>query len=247
MPTSGSLAELPVRDLGAYWLVGDRLIAKIMGGSESAPESGGDGGEGGTEAGGGGEGESEEESEEEPEEQEGQQQPAAKRKADREFRERTKRRQAEQDRDRLQQQLEELTEKDKTDLERANGRATKAEQRVNTLEPALRKKSIEVAFMIASNGDGNKRKPIPWVDARDALTLAMQELSDLDVDDDGEVDQEAVQEVVDTLAKRKSHLVRKEKATTTPSGGNVGAGDQPPAEKTKEELAKTYGALRTRI
>lgn len=248
MPTTGPVEELSVRDLGKYWLVGGRLIAKIQGGSNTAlEESGGAGGEGeSTEAGGEGEGESTEESEEEPEGQEGTAQTSpAKAKADKEYKERTRRRTAEQERDQLRKKLEELEDRDKSDLERATKRAVNAEGRVGTMEQTITTQAIEIAFLKASFGDA-KRKPIQWVDADDALTLVRRELAGIKVGDDGEIDMDDVRSVVDDIAKRKSHLVRKVQAPA-PSGGNVGSGQQPPEEKSAEQLAKTYGALRTRI
>jgi len=101
--------------------------------------------------------------------------------------------------------------------------------------------------MLASAGNGKSRKPVQWVNAEDALHLARKELDGVKVGDDGEIDQGDVESVVDDLVKNKSYLVRKQ-VQPTASGGNVGTGKgSTPAEQSAEELAKTYGALRTRL
>lgn len=248
MTETGPVAVLLRRPRIIGWRRNGCPIWSVAGGSENATENtGGDDSGENTDAGGGGEDQSDEQEEpDESEDQKDERESPAKTRADKEYRERTRRRAAEQERDRLKAQLEEIEDRDKSDLERATKRASKAEERVQVLEPTVKRQAIEIAFLKASNGDA-RRRPISWVDADDVLTLVAKELSGITVGDDGEIDMDEVRSVVDDIAKRKSHLVRKAQAPATASGGNVGAGNDQPKERSKEDLARTYGALRTRV
>jgi hypothetical protein len=250
-------SEEEVRDLGRWWLVGDRLLAKIMGGSERATEDAGgdsgqaddgDAGAGSGDAGKGsddtGKGEGGEESPEDraKRERESERKPGEDRGA---YRARMRLREETQRREQLEAELEALQDKDRTDQEKLEKRAGKAEQRVGTLEPTVRRQAIEIAFLKASFGDA-RRKPIAWVDAEDVLLLVSRELDGVKVGDDGDIDLDEVRAVVDDLAKRKPHLVRKQQQTQ-PSGGNVGAQGGRQGEPSNDDLARMFPAMRTRL
>jgi hypothetical protein len=81
------------------------------------------------------------------------------------------------------------------------------------------------------------------------LLLVTRELDGIKIGDDGEIDEDDVRSVVDDIAKRKPHLVRKEKKEPAeqPSGGPVGSrGQQTPEQASEADLARRYPALRTR-
>lgn len=258
--TRSEVARVHTFDLGRWWLVGDRLLPKIAGGSEGAVEdTGGAGGEtdpgsGGAGQEGGGSGEDEPEStdrtgDDDKDRDKGKQdkdltpRPGEDRGA---FKARQRAARAERERDEAKQQLEELLDRDRDETQKLEKRASKAEARVGVLEPTVRQQAIHIAFLLASAGDA-KRKPIQWVDAGDALLLVTKELEGIKVGDDGEIDQDEVREIVESVAKKKSHLVRKaQPAQEQPSGGNVGAGQRTPQERSADQLARDYPALRTR-
>jgi hypothetical protein len=144
--------------------------------------------------------------------------------------------------------LEEIQDRDRSDTEKLEKRSAKAEGRVAVLEPTTRRLAIENAFLKASFGN-EKRKAINWIDAGDVLLLVTKELDGIKIGDDGEIDEDDVRSVVDDIAKRKSHLIRKDKKEPAeqPSGGPVGSGGQQTAEQASEaDLARRYPALRTR-
>lgn len=244
-------------DLGLWWLVGNRLLPKIAGGSETANENtGGTGeGEGGgdPDAGGtgeGGTGEDESDTEQDSGSGEGERKkPDIERKPGEDrgaYRARRRATEAEARAEQAEKELEELRDRDRSETDRLNSRATKAEKRVASLEPTVRRQAIEIAFLKASSGDA-KRKPINWVDAEDALELARRELSDIKVGDDGDIDDDEVRSVVEDMAKRKPHLVRRQ-VQPTPSGAPVGGGGrQQQGEITADELAKTFPAMKSRF
>jgi hypothetical protein len=259
--TRSEVARVHTFDLGRWWLVGDRLLPKIAGGSEGATEDAGGAGDEG-EPGSGGAGQEGDEGEDKPESttgagDDGDQDKGKGKGKDQDltprpgedrgaFKARQRAARAERERDDARQQLEDLLDKDRTEQEKLEKRARKAEDRVSVLEPTVRQQAIHIAFLLASAGDA-KRKAVQWVDAGDALLLVAKELEGIKVGDDGDIDHDEVVEIVTRIAKQKSHLVRKaQPAQEQPSGGNVGAGSRTPQEKGVEELSRTYTALRTR-
>lgn len=247
-------------------VVGGRPVFMIAGGSEGAAGGGGsaDGGEGGGSGGAGGEGEGEgEEGESAKPSGEGEgRKPPAERKPESSkddgprpgedrgaYRARRAKQEAIERAERAEHALEELQDRDRTETDKITRRATKAEERVSKLEPTTRRLAIENAFLKASFGS-DKRKAINWIDAGDVLLLVTKELDGIKIGDDGEIDEDDVRSVVDDIAKRKPHLVRKDKkepAEQQPSGGPVGSsGKQTPEQASYEELARRFPAMRQR-
>jgi hypothetical protein len=254
-----------------WWLVGDRpsMIGRIgdapvfaiAGGSEGATEgsggtsegeSGGDGGAGsegkpsgegeGKPPEGKSSGEGEKETPPERSKDDGQR-PGEDRGA---YRARRAKQEALERAERAERALEDLQDRDRSETEKTEKRASKAEGRVAVLEPTTRRLAIENAFLKASFGN-EKNRPINWIDAGDVLLLVTRELDGIKIGDDGEIDEDDVRSVVADIAKRKPHLVRKEKKEPEqPSGSPVGSGQRTPAEASQDELARRFPALRTR-
>jgi hypothetical protein len=243
--------------------VGGRPVFIIAGGSEGAPEGGGSAGEGEGDGGGGagseGEGGEGEGSGKPSGEGEGEKPPAQRKESKDDgprpgedrgaYRARRARQEAIDRAERAERALEDLQDRDRTETEKLKKRGDKAEARVAVLEPTTRRLAIENAFLKASFGT-EKRKPIPWIDAGDVLLLVTKELDGIKIGDDGEIDEDDVRSIVDDIAKRKPHLIRKEKkepAEQQPSGGPVGSqGQQTKEQASYEELARRFPAMRQR-
>jgi len=243
--------------------VGGRPVFMIAGGSEGSPEGGGSAGEGEGDGGGGagsegeggegegakpsGEGEGEKPpAQRKPESKDDGPRPGEDRGA---YRARRAKQEAIERAERAERALEELQDRDRTETDKLKRRADKAEERIGKLEPTTRRLAIENAFLKASFGN-EKRKAINWIDAGDVLLLVTKELDGIKIGDDGEIDEDDVRSVVDDIAKRKSHLIRKDKkepAEQQPSGGPVGSsGKQTPEQASYDELARRFPAMRQR-
>lgn len=132
-------------------------------------------------------------------------------------------------------------DKDKTELQRAQDEAAREKQRAETLAAQLKTSALETAFLQDSTHT--------WVDAEDALDLAMRRfgLADLEVVD-GKVDRKAVKAIAKKLGEDKKHLVAgEEKPKGGKSGGSFNNGEGKPSGGASETaLVNRYPALRGR-
>lgn len=250
---SQRLRELLVRMDRAdrYWLVGNRRFPIIAGGSNTDP--GDSGAEGEPDE---GEPEGEPDSEGEPDEgepkDEDKDEPKDRRSADAE---RKKREQEDAQRKARQKianadrraseaeararKLQQELDKDKPEVDRLRGELAESEANVSRLQSVNRELALSVAFFRNSNVD--------WVDPADALTIALRELADLEVDDDGSTEDSEVKKVIASMAKAKPHLVRRQQPK---SGAGVGGGGKKDGGQQQQDLARLQTqmpALRGRV
>lgn len=239
-----------------YWrrLLGTRADGRpvfvIAGGSESATEDADSGGDdGGDEA----EGDADEGDEEaddtdsekdKPDDKSGKKKPSAE--AERRRREQDERQRkvnqkiANADRraaesERKFKELKAQLDQDKPESERLRSELADSEGEVTRLRGINRDLALQVAFFRNSRVD--------WVDPSDAMTIAMRDLSSLEVEDDGTVDDDEVKNVINRIVKDKGHLVRKAQPK---SGEKVAGGKAKDGQGDMPDLAKSFPALRTR-
>lgn len=153
-----------------------------------------------------------------------------------------------------EKRLKSLEDKDKPE-DKKTKEALEASLAENTaLKEARKKDLIQLAFLRAND--------VEWHDPEDALTMA--DLSDVEIDDDGNVDRKALKAALRDLAKRKPHLVKKSKkdddddddgnddddnGNDQRSSGSKMAGNRKGNKgkgPTREDLAKRFPALRRR-
>lgn len=142
---------------------------------------------------------------------------------------------AEKARNRLQAELD----KDKPESDRLRAELTDAEAENSRLRGVNRDLALQVAFF--------KNSKVDWVDGEDAVTIALRELGDIEVDDDGSVDPEEVRKVIARMTKEKSHLVRRSQPK---SGAGVGGGkkqDNGAGSAISAQQAAMAPALRSRL
>lgn len=136
--------------------------------------------------------------------------------------------------------VQEFEDKDKTELQRAQDEAAREKQRAETLAAQLKTSALETAFLQDATHT--------WVDAEDALDLAMRRfgLADLEVVD-GKVDKKAVKAIAKKLGEEKKHLVAGESSKGGKSGGSFNNGDgKPNGAASEKALVTKYPALRGR-
>lgn len=96
-------------------------------------------------------------------------------------------------------------DKDKTELQLAQDKLQRAEEKATALEAQLAKSARRTAFLQVQGFN--------WADAEDALDMAMKlGLKDLEVDEDGRVDTKKVKAVAKKLADEKPYMVVKDDA-----------------------------------
>ena len=129
-------------------------------------------------------------------------------------------------------------DKDRPEVERVRGELAEAEARVSQLTSVNRELALQVAFF--------RNSKVDWVDPSDAMYIALRELSDLEVDEDGSTDDAEVQKVIGRMTKEKSHLVRRSQPK---SGAGVGGKRNDGAQQNADVAAAVAAmpALRGRI
>lgn len=98
----------------------------------------------------------------------------------------------------LKEQLEAFTRKDKSELENAKTDLDKTTNENKTLKERLSKLAIDNAFLQVNN--------IQWHNPKRALQMA--DLSEVEIDDDGNVDEKALQAAMKKLADEEPYLVK---------------------------------------
>jgi hypothetical protein len=142
--------------------------------------------------------------------------------------------------------LKAIEDKDKKPEEIQSREAEEAKTRAAKAEERARKVQLENAFLRANSVD--------WVDKSDAFRLV--DLDDVDVDEDGTVDERQLARALRALAKRKPHLVKKPKTTESDDDEDEDEKDQGSARQmngkrrgrkgtgnSREELAKKFPVL----
>jgi hypothetical protein len=104
-------------------------------------------------------------------------------------------------------------DKDRPEVERVKGELAEAEGRVSHLTSVNRELALQVAFF--------RNSKVDWVDPSDAMYIALRELADLEVEEDGSTDDAEVSKVIARMVKEKQHLVRRSQPK---SGAGVGGG-----------------------
>jgi hypothetical protein len=151
-----------------------------------------------------------------------------------------------------QKQLKALEDKDKPADVKMKADLEEALKKLEDLKAARQKDLIQLAFLRSND--------VQWHDPEDALTMA--DLSDVEIDDDGNVDKKALKAALRDLAKRKPHLVKQSKKDNDDddeeeeeengdqrSSGSKMAGNRKGNKgkgPSRDDLAKKFPALRRR-
>jgi hypothetical protein len=160
---------------------------------------------------------------------------------------RLKLREAEKANREMAARIKAIEDKDKKPEEIVSRDIAEAKAKAEKAEHVVRQTRLENAFLRANTVD--------WVDSTDAFKLI--DLDDVDVDEDGTVDERQLARALRALAKRKPHLVKKAKAsgsadenndddsgqgstTRQMNGTRRGSRDQKP---TREQLAKKFPVI----
>lgn len=134
----------------------------------------------------------------------------------------------------LQKFKEEIESQNKTELERAQEKATQAEQKAAQLEEKYNNKLLDFAIAEAA-------RKARFRDTDDALRGV--DRSDLEISEDGGVDNKAVEKAVKALAEAKPHYVLPEGEELPPSGSKFGGKKKDDKKATEEQLKQKYPAL----
>ena len=119
------------------------------------------------------------------------------------------------------------------------GELADAEANVSRLTSINRNLALQIAFF--------RNSTVDWVDPADAMYIAMRELSDLEVDEDGSTDDDEVKKVIATMAKTKPHLVRRQQPKSGTGVGGKQKDTNGAAGSVAAKLAGQFPALRTRL
>lgn len=139
-----------------------------------------------------------------------------------------------------ERELQELRDKDKPELERAQNRVKELEPALETAQSTITSLRMQVAFLSDNT--------YTWHDPEDALRLV--DMADVDVDDDGKVT--GLSAALKKLATAKPHLVKPaakpdddDDEEPEPSGSQRNGKRKGEAKSAnREALAKKYPALR---
>jgi AAA ATPase containing von Willebrand factor type A (vWA) domain len=131
-------------------------------------------------------------------------------------------------------------DKDRPEVERVRGELAEAESNVSRLTQVNRDLALQVAFF--------RNSKVDWVDPSDAMYIAMRELSDLEVDEDGSTDDAEVQKVIARMVKEKGHLVRRSQPKSGAGvGGSKKGQDNGAANADQARIAGMFPAVKGRV
>lgn len=151
---------------------------------------------------------------------------------DRHYTARTK---AEQERDEVARRLKEYEDKDKSELERTQGKVEELTNENAALKAQLERLQIDNSFFVENS--------VQWHDPADAKEFVLRELGEVKVDDKGRV--VGLKEAIEKVAKAKPYLVKPETGGERPP-----ASGQPPRKQggnaSDDEMRRRYPALRNR-
>lgn len=128
----------------------------------------------------------------------------------------------------LQSKVKEFEDKDKTELQKAEGERDSERDRANAAEEALRGERIANAFL-ASN-------TVTWHDPSDALAMLRSRYMDgVEIDDKGQVT--GIKKAIEKMAKEKKYLVNSGSGASSTGDQMNGArkGEKPDTQKAKDE------------
>lgn len=135
--------------------------------------------------------------------------------------------------------LQEIKDKDKPELERAQNRVKELEPALESAQSAIRDLRLRVAFLSDNT--------YSWHDPEDALRLV--DMDGVEIDDDGKV--VGLKNALKALATTKKHLVKAEKDSDEDEDESEPSGSQRNGKRkgeqkvsSREALAKKYPALR---
>lgn len=218
-----------------WWLNPDQLIwGNETEGGNSGEEGGGEEGEE--------ESESEEEESEESEESEDEDDDSKRDTAGLKSalqKERRAAKQAAKDLKAANKRLEELDQKDKSEIEKAKTAQAKADEKVTKLATRLRTQAVDVAIKDAA-------RALKFKDEDDAVSLVSRKDISVEQDEDDpsdiEIDLKSVKAAVKALADRKKHLIDAE-GEGEKSGSKFGGKGGDKQKQTEESLKELYPAL----
>lgn len=161
---------------------------------------------------------------------------------------------ADQRASKAEQDLRALTDKEKSELEKAQRDLQETAAERDQLRETVKTQAVRLAFLTSASD-------ITWHDPEDALAMAMRDLKDIEVAEDGTVDRNRVKAAAQSLAKSKPYLVKSQDGAGSGEGsaaneGKNGAGtgksgdDMNGSGKANKELldreamAKKFPALR---
>lgn len=150
-----------------------------------------------------------------------------------------------------EKQLRELTDKEKSELEKAQRDLQETQGENAALKETVKTQAVRLAFLTSASH-------ITWHDPEDALAMAMRDLSDIEVKDDGTVDRDRVKSAAEKLSKSKPYLVKsqetsgdgsgegnKGKDAASKSGDSMNGGSKDNKDAlSREKLAQRFPALR---
>lgn len=177
--------------------------------------------------------ESEEENEESEEEEEESEKPDAAGLKSALKKERDARKAFEKELKELRKFREEIEDKNKTETQRLEERATKAEEALEAAQTSLRNQQLDFEISAAA-------RKVRFRDIDDALRLIPRD--EIEFDDDGNLDKKAVEKAVKAIADKKPHLVLSE-GEGAPSGSKFGGSKKSDRKATADQLKKKYPAL----
>ncbi|MTV47754.1 hypothetical protein GJ688_01995 [Heliobacillus mobilis] len=121
----------------------------------------------------------------------------------------------------------EADDKTKSDLEKANERATRLENEKKAALETANRRLIDAEIKLAAHSAG-------FIDPADAVALV--ERTGIKLDDAGNIT--GVKEAVEALVKSKPHLAGKAGGVTIGGGSNPGAGQGPTPEEIGRQIAE---------
>jgi hypothetical protein len=130
-------------------------------------------------------------------------------------------------------------DKDRPEVERVRGELADSESTVSRLTQVNRDLALQVAFF--------RNSKVDWVDPSDAMYIAMRELSDLEVEEDGSTDDAEVQKVIARMVKEKGHLVRRSQPKSGAGVGGGKKGQDNGATADQSRIAGMFPAVKSRV
>lgn len=130
-------------------------------------------------------------------------------------------------------EVRKFKDKDKSELQRATDRVTELESESKKLSEDNNKLRIQNAFLSTNS--------YTWHDPDDALNLA--DLSGVKVDEDGNVDKDALKAALAALAKAKPHLVKASNGSGPSGDANAGrkrSGSNKDEKSRRAQIAKRF-------
>lgn len=139
----------------------------------------------------------------------------------------------------LEARQKELDDKDKSELERAQSRVSELEKELTTTGDELKRARLQIAFLSVNE--------VTWHDPEDALGAI--DLSEVEIDEKGKVNQAQLKKAIKALAERKSHWVKTNDDSSTAASGSAMNGRRKGSDTQaadREALEKRLPALRNR-